>query len=467
MTTLSGPRSRLRSTLALARDEIATLARWHQRYGDIYEVATLAYDTVAVNTPELAKIMFTGDPELFGSFLEGAARPVVGEHSVLLQTGPTHARQRRLLSPPFNNRRAMRGLAETIGGICHRRVESLTPGHELRALELGYEIALETIVRVVYGIVDDDGVKRHCQEVRDGLAAMHPTFLWVPQLQRSWFGPYRRFTTTMGRWMASLRTVVDERRRAGDADQRDDILSLMLTAQTADDQPLSDDEVVDQLRTLLFAGHETTAHSFAWAMEALHHHPDELARVRNEIDALELGADGRLEPKSVLELPYLNAVCDEVLRMHPVLAFVGRTLKKPWSFAGHPLPSGMAIGVAVSEIHNDPTIFAQPQRFSPTRFIERKFGPFEYMPFGGGHRRCIGAALAHSELRLALATCLRMLEFERCGPRPSRTKRLNATFGPDDGVPLRVVARRSPPGTHSAATGSDRGARASSLRPPG
>jgi cytochrome P450 family 110 len=199
---------------------------------------------------------------------------------------------------------------------------------------------------------------------------------------------------------------------------------------------LSDDEIRDELFTVLLSGHETTAVALSWALYELGRHPAVLDRLRAELDALGANPD----PDLIVQQPYLGAVCDETLRLHPVLTEIGRVTRAPAQLLGHTVPGGTGVAVSISAIHQDPSIYPQPDRFRPERFIERSYSPFEFLPFGGGHRRCPGAHLSDCEMRIALATIVTRWEFALLGEE--KEIRHNIGTGPKHGVRLRVTERR-------------------------
>jgi cytochrome P450 len=224
------------------------------------------------------------------------------------------------------------------------------------------------------------------------------------------------------------------------AAERDDILSLMLRARYDDGTPMDDADVVDELRTLLIAGHETTAVALAWALHWLHRHPEALARLRAELAPL-----GPVPAADALAgLPLLEAVCHETLRLRPIVLGVVRRFRAPYELAGRRLPPGVAAMASIFLAHHDPVVFPEPDRFRPERFLRRSFSPYEHFPFGGGSRRCIGAAFAMFEMKVVLGTLLALADFRRLpSRRPDAVVRRNLTMGPADGIPLELVAMRS------------------------
>jgi cytochrome P450 len=252
-------------------------------------------------------------------------------------------------------------------------------------------------------------------------------------------GPWARFRRAVSRLRALVQEEIDARRAAA-AQGREDILSLMMSARFDDGSAMSDDELKDQLHLLLFAGHETTATALAWAFYWLHRQPEDLALLLAEVDAL----GPRPEPEAVASLPYLDAICQETLRIHPVVADVGRRLVRPLDVMGYTVPAGTLVMVSTLLLHDRPDLYPEPQRFRPARLLERKFSPFELVPFGGGARRCIGAAFALYEMKIVLSTLLRARRFRLASDAPVLSTRRGITMGPKGGVTMILEGPRTP-----------------------
>jgi cytochrome P450 len=210
----------------------------------------------------------------------------------------------------------------------------------------------------------------------------------------------------------------------------------MLDLRYQDGTHISDEDIRDELYTVLLAGHETTAAALAWALYELGRRAAVLARLRAEIDAL--GPDPA--PERIAKLPYLSAVCNETLRLHTILGEVGRMLAAPLDMLGCTLPPGDAVVISIISIHHDPSLYPDPEAFIPERFLERTYGPFEFLPFGGGHRRCLGAALSDYEMRIALAEIAMSWDFEPAAAE--RDVRHDIGLGPKHGAALRIKGRR-------------------------
>lgn len=432
-----GPRGpALWNSIRYLRDPFGSVQRWRERHGDLFTLPTANGTVVCACTPALAKTFYTAPPDIWATFTQRAAGEVFGNLSVLITDGVTHKRQRKLLMPPFRGER-MRVYGAIMRDATVRAFADVSPGDELRLHEKSLRIGMEVICRAVFGVDDDADVATARSSLESLLPSVPSISLFSPMFQTEWFPPWRRFTQLRLRFDGLVREIIASRRAAGDAVERSDILSLLLQARTEDGEGMSDDEVRDQLLAVLAAGHETTAIAVAWAVHDLLGRPDALARVREEVDAL--GEDP--DPDALAKLPYLDAVATETLRYRSVVSDVPRVLREPLEIGDHRVPAGVAVTVMFEAIHNDPDIYEAPQEFRPERFLGQRPKPFAFLPFGGGHRRCLGAAFSDYEQRIVVATIVRHLALERLA-EDDRVRR-NIVMAPAKGVPVRVLARRA------------------------
>jgi len=221
--------------------------------------------------------------------------------------------------------------------------------------------------------------------------------------------------------------------RRARSDPGDDILSFMLASRKEDGRPFDDRELLEQMVSLIGAGHETTASALTWAVYHIHRDDAVKARLLEETRGLAVP----LDPEAVIRLPYLDAVCSEALRLNPVAPIVGRTLRRGLTLQGYDLPAGISVGVGIINVHRRADLYPEPERFRPERFLEREHGPFEYLPFGGGSRRCLGAAFAVFEMKLVLATVLRVDGLRLVSDAPVRAAVRNTTVGPAGRIKMR------------------------------
>jgi len=432
-----GSTATLRNTYRFAVRPYETLRDMRDRYGDPFSATALNGRLVLTAEPELIREIFAvRDVDLFGVFATDATTPILGAQSILTMVGEPHRRERKLLMPPFHGER-MRAYGEMMVEAARRSFARLAPAEPFVAIDRTTEISLEAIVRAVFGVSDPESFDLWRQTIRATLETAKPIFLFSKATQVAPFGlgPWAKYQRAQREADRLLFEQIERMRPQ--AAGREDILSRMLEARYEDGGSMSDQHIRDELGTLLIAGHETTAITLAWALYAVHRHPEVKARLHAELDAA-----GDAPPDEIAKLPYLNAVVDETLRRYPVVEAVFRLLEKPWSLGGWEIPAGVSIAAAIALVHRREDIYPEPDAFRPERFLDGKPGPHEYLPFGGGHRRCIGAAFSHYESCLALATVLREFELELREPGEVAVARRNVTLGPKGGVRMRMVGRR-------------------------
>jgi cytochrome P450 len=433
-----GPRGNVLGTLAFLRDTYAFFAENQRRYGDPFTLATQSGPLVVTGDPELVKAIFSADPDMFEPFAVSLIGPFLGEQSVIMTAGEKHRRDRKLLTPPFHGAR-MRAYGQTIVAATRALTRDWRPGWAGPVQPTTAGISLDIIIRAVFGIEDDRERERWSDAIRRDIGAISPTLIFLPFLRRDFLGlgPWAHFKRTRARFDALILGEIAARRARSASGE--DILSLIMSARYDDGGAMSDGEIRDQLITLLAAGHETTATALAWALYWIHLDPPLLRDLRDEIR----GLGPAPEPDAVAVLPLLDAVCAETLRLHPIVPDVARRLRAPMTLGGWNIPRGGGVAAVTSLLHADPKLYPRPQVFDGRRFLKLKTSPFAYTPFGGGARRCLGAAFALYEMKLVLATMIDELELELLD-RSVQPARQNVTIGPKGGVRMRVIGRRSP-----------------------
>jgi cytochrome P450 len=411
-----------------------------RRYGDPFTLPVLYTTWVITSDPEEARRIFTADPAMFGPMAGDEARFLIGDASFPRLSGEPHLASRRLLAPPFVGAR-MRAYGRIMADAAIRALGRLPSAAEFKAQDTGQAISLDVILEAVFGVSDPERKAKFRRSIIELLSSASGFMIMLRPLQRELggFGPFARFMRRKRAFDALVFEELAQRRRA--ASDGPDILHMMMAARRADGSALGDDELRDQLFFLLLAGHETSAVSMAWALYELHRHPAALDRLRAEVDALGLDA----EPAALAALPYLDAVCNETLRLHPLLAFVPRLLRQPFELRGYRIPSGIQVAVGIGLVHGREDLYPEPARFRPERFLERKFSPFEFLPFGGGARRCLGAAFALYEMKIVLATILRDHRFTLLDTGPVRHVLRSASLGAETGIRMRLDGRRTLP----------------------
>jgi len=305
-------------------------------------------------------------------------------------------------------------------------------------------VALDVILRAVFGLDDDPRLVELRRRIERFLAHANGSsaaFIVPPFLQVELGGltPWGEFVRRVRAIDELLYAEMARRRREGTAG-RTDILSLLLDARDESGEPMTDHELRDEMFTMLMAGHETTATSLAWAFYELLRHPDVHRRLRDELHAV-LG-DGPLEPEHVSRLEYLDAVLKETQRLTPVVAFTGRMLRAPARIGGRALPAGVVVSPAIYLTHRRPDLWPEPERFHPDRFVGMRPSPSHFFPFGGGVRRCLGAAFATYEMKVVLAEVVRRADLRIAPGYRMRPVQRAITYGPSRGMPVIMDARR-------------------------
>lgn len=432
-----GPSSKLWSTYRLMSAPCEVFPAWRARYGDPFTIPALNGTIVMTGEPEGIREIFAAPPETYAPFGTQASGPLLGSRSIFVSEGAQHRHDRSLLGKPF-----LRGksddYAALIEEVVSRRVAELDPERPLELMPWAQGATLEVILRTIFGVDSPEMVEVFTDQVARTTDAISPSFLFAPVLQRRFGGlsPFARFERERDRFAALIADQV-ERARAGSAPES--VLALLAADLEFAAGEGAQDALLDQLRTLLFAGHETTATALGWCVAWLVRSPEAYERLRAELEVLP--AEGSLS--GALRLEYLEAVIYESLRIYPLVTEVLRVLREPMDLCGYHLEPGLVVSASSLLAHWREETFPEPQRFRPERFLGTRFGPHEYLPFGGGSRRCIGAPFALVELKLLLAGLLRRFDLESLDPNPLRAQRRNLTLAPRGLVPLRLLARQS------------------------
>jgi cytochrome P450 len=414
------PYPRALQTLGWIARPMPFMERCRERYGDAFTLRIAHEGTwVLLSDPEAVKQVFTGDPRLLHAG-EGNAvlLPVLGSHSVLLLDDDPHMAQRKLLLPPLHGPR-LAAHAGTMREVAEREVASWRPDETLPLAPRMADLTLEIIARTVFGTADPELLRR-LRKTIEMLAApgVYALFMLL-------FGPQRAGKMPVLRKAlepvdSALLAEIDRRRADPLLAERDDVLSLLLQARHEDGSPLSDRELRDEIMTLLVAGHETTATAVSWAVERLLRHPDKLARA----------ATG--------DEDYLDAVVKETLRLRPVIPLVARRLVEPMEIGGWELPAGVTVTPSIYLMHRREDVYPDARAFRPERFLEQPAGTYTWIPFGGGVRRCLGAAFAIQEMKIVLSAILSRSRLRPARPRSERVTRRTITLVPEHGAEVVV-----------------------------
>ncbi|MGB7442239.1 MAG: cytochrome P450 [Coleofasciculaceae cyanobacterium] len=416
-----------------------------QRYGDIFTMRNLGFPpTVVLSHPEAIQEVFNADPSLLDTVTSNKIlAPLFGENSLIQIDGVRHQYRRKLLMPPFHGQR-MRAYGQTISEVTQEVMGKWQVDQPFCARTSTQEISLRVILRAVFGL---DKGERY-EQLRQLLSSMTDTFnsplasspLFIKFLRKdlgAW-SPWGHFIRQKRQINALLTAEIHDRKSQPEL-LGEDILSLMMTAQDENGQSMTEEELRDELMTMLFAGHETTASALAWAFYWIHRLPEVREKLLQELDSL--GEED--DYTAVAKLPYLNAVCSETLRLYPVVLFTfARILKSPLEIMGYQFEAGTALAPCIYLTHHREDLYPEPKRFKPERFLERQFSPSEYLPFGGGNRRCLGYAFAQYEMKLVLATILSQVQLKLADSRTLKPVRRGVTFTPASGVQVVMTGDR-------------------------
>src|SRR3954470_2812644 len=402
--------------------------------GEVFRIRLVSREESIVVTshPDHVKALFTAKrddaPSLTG---ESPLRPVVGPNSVLTSVGERHMRQRKLLLPPFHGD-AVQTYVDVITAAAEQEIDRWRVGEPFALAPRMQAVTLDVIMAGVFGVegTPAPGTPEHDlrRQIRQMVAlSTRPEaqlFELLNLASEEPIGPLRTFLALLDR---PLYEVIAARR--ADATSRTDILSLLLDAETEEGERLTDQELRDELLTLVLAGHETTANSLAWAFERLLRHPAAYERLR-DVARSDDDPDG-----------YLDAVIHETMRSRPVIPIIGRRVKVPWRLGEYRVPAETPVLMSILLLHHREDVYPDPFAFRPERFVGVKPGTYTWIPFGGGIRRCLGAALAMAEQRVVLRAIARRTELEAAAPAPERARHRNVTMIPEAGARVVMTSR--------------------------
>jgi cytochrome P450 len=420
----------------------------NDHYGDRFTAAIgqKLSPVVFFSNPQALQVILTSDDsELFDvpGELNVLLEPFLGTQSVTGLSGDRHRRMRQLLMPPFHGER-MRSYGQLILNITEEVMSRWVAGKPFAVRQSMQRISMRVILRAVFGL--SEGTRYHQLERLLGTMLdlmSHPlsvSLLYLPVLRWDFgaLSPWGSFVRIRQRIDQLIYNEIGERRSHPDA-SRNDILTLLMAARDEAGEALTDAELRDELMTLLLAGHETTATALTWALYWIHKFPTVRKKLLKEFQAL----DGPLDPSVLFRLPYLNAVCCEALRIYPVgMLTFSRVTKSRVEVMGSTLEPGTVVVGCIYLAHHCKDVYPDPDEFRPERFLERRYSPFEYLPFGGGVRRCIGMAFAQFEMKLVISGILSGFELALADSRSVRPVRRGLTAGPS---PFRMVVKEHRP----------------------
>jgi unspecific monooxygenase len=411
------------------------------RYGDVFTVRrNNDRPDVYLSNPQAIQEILTTNPEQFDSGLRnGLLQILLGQHSISLSLleRDRHQRQRRLLMPPFHGER-MRAYGQLICNITEQVMSQWIIDKPFSVRSSMQEIAMRTILSTVFGLHEGQRFEQLRQLLSSLLnsigSPLSSSLIFFRSLQRDLGGwsPWGRFLRQKQLIDQLLYAEIWQRRKQPDP-LRTDILSLLMSARDEAGQLMTDVELRDQLMTLLLAGHETTASALAWALYWVEQLPEVRNKLIKELDTLAPNSD----PNAIARLPYLTAVCQETLRIYPI-AVIGspRIVKSPLKLMGYQFEPGTALIPCIYLTHHRQELYPEPKQFKPERFLERQFSAYEYLPFGGGNRHCIGSAFAQFEMKLVLAKILSRYQLVLADSRPVKPVRRGFTLAPPSAMQM-------------------------------
>ena len=421
-------------TIQWALNPIGYMATNWQQYGNIFGAPiSPVHDEPLffVNHPEALQYILTHDmtPEISApGDANRIVEPLLGSRSLILLSGANHRRHRKLVMPPFHGDR-LKVYSELICNITKEVAATWQSDTPFSARVSMQKITMRVILQAVFGL--DQGERYEQLQIS---LAQRLDMVASPLASLLIFFPF--LSRDLGRWspghrvqQVSLtcdRTIYDEirERRRQDTGDRTDVLSLLLAARDEEGEGLDDIALRDELMTLLVAGHETTATALTWALYWIYSRPDIYHRLMDELNSCDS------DPLAITRLPYLSAVCNETLRIYPVAMLTfPRRAEQPLEIMGYRIDSGTLLMGCIYLIHHHPDIYQQPEEFNPDRFLENTYSPYEFIPFGNGARRCVGAALAQMELKLVLSTLLTTTSLKLVNDKPVKPQRRGVTLG--------------------------------------
>ena len=441
--------SPLRQTLRWVREPVDVLDDCSANYGETFTLRFFGMPPmVMLSDPRAIKQVFTGDPEVLRSGAANAfLEALVGRNSLLLLDGERHLRERKLLLPPLHGDR-LRVYESVIASVAQRSIDRWPRGQPFAVAPYMQAITLEVIRRAVIGVDAPERAQRLERGLKRLLDVSSQPYRVLALLLMKPGGPVMRAWRRWGPLMRRVNHLLLEEIRMRRVDpalaEREDILSLLLRAEDEDGRPLDDEHVRDELITLLAAGHDTTATALAWALERLARKPEMLARIADDGDA------------------YGDAVARETLRVRPVLAFALRELAAPVEVGGRAYPTGVRLAPCAYLLHRRPDIYPDPEEFRPERFLDDAPGTYEWIPFGGGTRRCIGASFALLEMRGVLTAVARGGALRPAQPGAEAVRRRGVTFAPAAGS--RVIFEPHSPRNEPVRRSSSSASRVAGIR---
>ena len=421
-------------------DPVSYLKNTHNHHPDIFFSKAMGMQgSVILSHPQAMEELLTNDRKKFSapSQYNQLLQPIVGDNSTIMMDGDRHCKRRKLVMPSFHSER-LKSYGNLIIHIVKEVMDQLPIDQPFLARSAMQSISLKVIMEVVFGI----GQGERSQKLQSLLSQLTDLFespiasatLFFPSLQKDWgiWSPWGKFLRQRNQIDELIYAEISDR-RSNRGSNRTDIFSLLMEARDEAGEALNDNELRDELISLLIAGHETTATAMTWGLYWLHCFPDVKEKLFKEL--ADLGDFS--EPMETSRLAYLTAVCNEVLRISPVVMLTfPRVAQEPVEILGYSITQGTLVMGCIYLTLQREDLYPNPREFRPERFLERQYSPYEFIPFGGGVRRCLGEALAQFEMKLVLSTIISDYQLKLWDKQPEKLKRRGFTLSPSRGVKM-------------------------------
>jgi cytochrome P450 len=408
------------------------------RYGDLWTLRLLHGVTwVMVSRPDLVEEVFKADPHvLHGGESNVIAKNLLGPKSVLILDGDEHSAQRKLLRPFFYGERLDR-YPEIMATIAEQELASWPINEPFSLLPRFEQLTVRIIINVIFGMDEGPEQEELRRRIRNLLKFGDNNLRMIAFRLMALQGKApKAFVEVRDPLDNKIYEVIESARRDPRLDERDDVLATLIRARHEDGSPMTNDELRDELMTLLIQGHQSSATTLSWAMERLMRHPDAMERLREEAQA---GQD-----------EYLDAVFKETLRMRPPLPMAGRLVKEPFRLDQYDLDPGDRVAVLIYQVHRRPEFYPDPERFRPERFMEEPGASAMWIPFGGGPRHCIGRSFATTVVKIVLRTLATQARFKPVEPADEKVKHRRVLYSPGRGA-MAILTERNQPTAQSVA----------------
>ncbi len=415
---------------------VETWSEWKRLYGNNFQIGKEP-PVICLSTPKAIETVLKASPEQVSSCQTSELmKAILGNNSILFLNEKRHQRERKLLMPMFHKESILE-YNQIICSTTEQAIEKLEKGQIVKVASLMNDITLSVLLKAVFGLKSGDRYIKLRKNLNQISALFsNPLFSIAslfPILQQP-FGIWQDFLI-LRKKLEQLLLLEIEARRSNPQLLKRDIFSLLILARDEQGQPLSEAEIRDELLTFVFSGYETTSAALTWALYWTNYQPANLTQLRKEIASVSLD-----KPQEVAKLPFLNALCQESLRLYPIaMNTFARKTKEPINIGNVILPSQTSINISIFLAHRNEKTFQNADKFIPQRFLERQFSPYEFLPFGGGDRRCLGASLAWQEIKLILANLVSMAQFEIINPHLLRPVRYGVAMIPPRYLTMRLI----------------------------